>query len=75
MKEILLKTKNLSKSFSSSGALQHVLKNIDLQLYKGDFTVIMGASGAGSPLFYMRFQEWIRPLLVRLHLEMRLYLI
>lgn len=53
MKEILLKTKNLSKSFSSSGALQHVLKNIDLQLYKGDFTVIMGASGAGkSTLLY-----------------------
>lgn len=53
MKETLLKTENLSKSFSSGGALQHVLKNIDLQLYKGDFTVIMGASGAGkSTLLY-----------------------
>lgn len=53
MKEILLKTENLSKSFSSGGTLQHVLKNIDLQLYKGDFTVIMGASGAGkSTLLY-----------------------
>lgn len=53
MKEILLKTENLSKSFSTGGALQHVLKNIDLQLYKGDFTVIMGASGAGkSTLLY-----------------------
>lgn len=48
MKEILLKTENLSKSFSSGGTLQHVLKNIDLQLFKGDFTVIMGASGAGK---------------------------
>ncbi len=47
MKEILLQTEKLSKSFSSGGILQHVLKNIDLQLYKGDFTVIMGASGAG----------------------------
>lgn len=53
MKEILLKTEGLSKSFSSGGALQHVLKNIDLELYKGDFTVIMGASGAGkSTLLY-----------------------
>ena len=53
MKEILLKTESLSKSFSSGGVLQHVLKNIDLQLYKGDFTVIMGASGAGkSTLLY-----------------------
>lgn len=53
MKEILLKTEKLSKSFSNGGNLQHVLKNIDLELYKGDFTVIMGASGAGkSTLLY-----------------------
>ena len=53
MKEILLKTEQLSKSFSNGGSMQHVLKNIDLELYKGDFTVIMGASGAGkSTLLY-----------------------
>lgn len=53
MKHVLLKTDGLSKSFSSGGALQHVLKNIDLELYEGDFTVIMGASGAGkSTLLY-----------------------
>lgn len=53
MKRILLKTENLSKSFSVGGQLQHVLKNVDLQLYEGDFTVIMGASGAGkSTLLY-----------------------
>lgn len=53
MKEILLKAEKLSKSFSNGGTMQHVLKNIDLQLYKGDFTVIMGASGAGkSTLLY-----------------------
>lgn len=53
MSEIQLKTEKLSKSFSSGGAMQHVLKNIDLQLYKGDFTVIMGASGSGkSTLLY-----------------------
>ncbi len=53
MKKVLLKTEGLSKSFSNGGVLQHVLKNIDLQLYEGDFTVIMGASGAGkSTLLY-----------------------
>lgn len=53
MKPILIKIENLSKSFSSGGSLQHVLKNIDLELYQGDFTVIMGASGAGkSTLLY-----------------------
>ncbi|MCM1065137.1 MAG: ABC transporter ATP-binding protein [Eubacterium sp.] len=53
MKKTLLKTENLSKSFSNGGILQHVLKNIDLELYQGDFTVIMGASGAGkSTLLY-----------------------
>ena len=53
MGKTLLKTESLSKSFSSGGALQHVLKNIDLELYEGDFTVIMGASGAGkSTLLY-----------------------
>lgn len=53
MKETLIKTERLCKSFSSGGIMQHVLKNIDLELYKGDFTVIMGASGAGkSTLLY-----------------------
>ena len=51
--QILLKTENLSKTFSNGGLQQHVLKNIDLELYRGDFTVIMGASGAGkSTLLY-----------------------
>lgn len=50
---VLLKTENLSKSFSTGGTMTHVLKNIDLELYRGDFTVIMGASGAGkSTLLY-----------------------
>ncbi len=53
MKKVLLKTESLCKSFSNGGTLQHVLKNVNLELYQGDFTVIMGASGAGkSTLLY-----------------------
>lgn len=52
-KQVVLKTEKLCKTFSNGGVQQHVLKNIDLELYQGDFTVIMGASGAGkSTLLY-----------------------
>jgi len=49
----ILKTNKLCKTFSSSGVQHHVLKNIDLKIYEGDFTIIMGASGGGkSTLLY-----------------------
>lgn len=49
----LIKTNKLCKTFSNGGRMQHVLKNIDLEIYDGDFTIIMGASGAGkSTLLY-----------------------
>lgn len=52
-KEIILKTEKLCKTFSNEGVQQHVLKNLDFEVYKGDFTVIMGSSGAGkSTLLY-----------------------
>lgn len=52
-KEIMLQAKNLCKSYANNGIQNHVLKNIDLELYKGDFTVVMGSSGSGkSTLLY-----------------------
>ena len=57
--QILLKTEKLCKTFSNGGQQQHVLKNIDLEIYRGDFTVIMGASGAGKSPLFMPFREWI----------------
>lgn len=49
----LIKTEKLCKTFSNNGVMQHILKNIDLEIYDGDFTVIMGPSGAGkSTLLY-----------------------
>lgn len=53
MKETIVKTKALCKSYASNGQQNHVLRNIDLEIYKGDFTVIMGSSGSGkSTLLY-----------------------
>lgn len=53
MGQPILRTEKLCKSFSSSGEQQHVLKNLDLTIGKGDFTVIMGSSGSGkSTLLY-----------------------
>lgn len=52
-KEVVIKTDKLSKSFSIEGKQQHIIKNMDLEIYKGNFTVIMGPSGAGkSTLLY-----------------------
>lgn len=53
MQNIILETKKLCKTFSNGGMQQHVLKNMDLQILEGDFTVIMGRSGSGkSTLLY-----------------------
>ena len=52
-KKIILKTDKLCKTFSHGGIQSHILKNLDVEIYDGDFTVIMGSSGAGkSTLMY-----------------------
>lgn len=49
----IIKAKNLCKSFTNEGIQNHVLRNIDLEIYDKDFTVIMGSSGSGkSTLLY-----------------------
>lgn len=53
MTNIIIKTEKLCKTFSSGGIQQHVLKNLDINLFEGDFTIIMGSSGSGkSTLLY-----------------------
>ena len=52
-KEIILTAKDLCKTFSNESVQQHVLKNLNLNIYKSDFTVVMGNSGSGkSTLLY-----------------------
>src|SRR5690606_11107823 len=43
-KEIVLEIRNLNKSFGNN----HVLKDFNLTLYKGENLVIMGKSGSGK---------------------------
>lgn len=49
----IIKTEMLCKSFVTDGEVNHVIKNMNLEIYEGDFTVIMGSSGSGkSTLLY-----------------------
>lgn len=51
--DVILRTEKLCKTFSNDGSQQHVIKNLDLEIQKDDFTVIMGSSGSGkSTLLY-----------------------
>ena len=53
MKNAILSAKGVCKSFAHGGGQVHVLSQVDIDLYEGDFTVIMGASGSGkSTLMY-----------------------
>ncbi len=53
MKQAILSAKDLCKSFAHNGGQVHVLSHVELDLYEGEFTVIMGASGSGkSTLLY-----------------------
>lgn len=52
-KKVILKTKNLCKSYFTGKTEHKILKGISMEIYDGDFTVIMGSSGSGkSTLLY-----------------------
>lgn len=66
-KEIVIRTDKLCKSFSVGGRQQHVLKNLDLDIYRGDFTVIMGASGSGKSTLLYGLSGMDKPTLGTVH--------
>ena len=54
MKELILEARDLCKTYVSDGAPFHAIRSLDLAIYEGDFTVIMGSSGSGkSTLLYL----------------------
>ncbi|MBQ8950821.1 MAG: ABC transporter ATP-binding protein [Eubacterium sp.] len=61
--EIILTAKDLSKTFSNESVQQHVLKNLNISIYKGDFTVIMGNSGSGKSTLLYALSGMDRPTL------------
>ena len=62
-KEKILSAKDLSKTFSNESVQQHVLKNLNLDVYKGDFTVVMGNSGSGKSTLLYALSGMDRPTL------------
>lgn len=54
MKKTILSAKDLCKSYAHNGVQNHVINGMDIDIYEGDFTVIMGSSGSGkSTTLYM----------------------
>nr|MCR4789407.1 ABC transporter ATP-binding protein [Lachnospiraceae bacterium] len=62
-KRQILTVRDLSKTFSNDSVQQHVLKNLNLSIYKGDFTVIMGNSGSGKSTLLYALSGMDRPTL------------
>lgn len=53
MSKTMIVTNYLCKSYITDGETNHVIKNLNLKIDEGDFTVIMGSSGSGkSTLLY-----------------------
>ena len=47
-KEILISLRNVTKDFPSGDGVAHVLKGVNLDVYKNEFLVVLGESGCGK---------------------------
>ena len=59
----ILEARMLCKTFSTGSVQQHVLKNLNIQIEEGDFTVIMGSSGSGKSTLLYALSGMDRPTL------------
>lgn len=59
----ILTAKDLCKTFSNESIQQHVLKNLNVTIEQGDFTVIMGNSGSGKSTLLYALSGMDRPTL------------
>lgn len=48
MKKTIMKTIDLCKTYANEGVQNHVLKNVSMEIFENDFTVLMGVSGSGK---------------------------
>ena len=62
-KDGIVTARDISKTFSNESVQQHVLKNLNLTVYRGDFTVIMGNSGSGKSTLLYTLSGMDRPTL------------
>ena len=62
-KRVVLEAKDLCKTYSNESVQQHVIKNLNLKIYEGDFTVIMGNSGSGKSTLLYALSGMDRPTL------------
>lgn len=67
MANALLRTDKLCKTFSNGGVQQHVLKNLDITIVEGDFTIIMGSSGSGKSTLLYALSGMDKPTLGTIH--------
>lgn len=53
-KKVIIRAQNLCKTYNSGSKQHHAIRNVDIDIYEGEFTVIMGNSGSGkSTLLYL----------------------
>lgn len=69
VQKTILRTEKLCKTFSTGGIQQHVLKNLDIELLEGDFTIIMGSSGSGKSTLLYALSGMDRPTLGGIYFE------
>ncbi|SCW48457.1 putative ABC transport system ATP-binding protein [Ruminococcaceae bacterium YRB3002] len=62
-KKVILEATDLCKTYSNESVQQHVIKNLNLSIYEGDFTVIMGNSGSGKSTLLYSLSGMDRPTL------------
>ena len=47
-RDVIISARKLKKSFGTGDNQQTIFENLDLDIYRDDFTIIMGSSGAGK---------------------------
>ena len=68
MTKTIIQTEKLCKTFSSGGNQHHVIKNLDISIEEGDFTVIMGSSGSGKSTLLYAISGMDKPTLGEIYL-------